>query len=116
MQSNRRKFITGLGTAAMFVPQTAFGANDRITYAAIATGGRGRGVSRLFSKLGAQCLAICDVYQPHLDLAQKDSPDAKPFGDYHELLSQTSGLDAVMIASPDHQHFPMLKCANRRHP
>ncbi|MBM3739310.1 MAG: Gfo/Idh/MocA family oxidoreductase [Acidobacteria bacterium] len=111
MQSNRRKFITGLGTAAMFVPQTAFGANDRITYAAIATGGRGRGVSRLFSKLGAQCLAICDVYQPHLDLAQKDSPDAKPFGDYHELLSQTSGLDAVMIASPDHQHFPMLKAA-----
>lgn len=95
----------------MFVPQSAFGANDRITYAVLATGGRGRSVSKTFTKTGAQCVALCDVYQPHLELAKKDSPDARTYGDYQELLEQEKSLDAVLIASPDHQHFPMLRAA-----
>ena len=111
MSQNRRQFLTAAAAAPLFIPQSAFGANDRISYALIAAGGRGRGVSRVFQKLGAQCVAICDVYEPHIELAKQDSPDAKVYGDYRELLAQEKSLDAVLIASPDHHHCPMLMAA-----
>ncbi len=111
MSQNRRQFLAAATAAPLFIPQSAFGANDRISYALIAAGGRGRGVSRVFQKLGAQCVAICDVYEPHIELAKKDSPDAKVYGDYRELLAQEKSLDAVLIASPDHHHCPMLMAA-----
>jgi predicted dehydrogenase len=108
MSSNRRDFLKAAAVAPLFVPQSAFGANDRITYGIIATGGRGRYLNRYFMKLGAQCVALCDVYEPHLEEARKDSPaDAKTYVDYHELLQQP-GLDAVVLAGPDHHHCPML--------
>lgn len=108
---DRRNFLTGaaLTAAPLFVPKSAFGANDRITYGLIAAGGRGRYLNDKFQKLGAQCLALCDVYEPNLQAAQKQSPDAKPFLDYNDLLAEK--LDAVVIASPDHHHAPMMLAA-----
>ena len=113
MESNRRDFLksTAIASAPLFVPSRAFGANDRITYGLIGSGGRGRSLNRAFQKVGAQCVALCDVYEPHLDLARKDSPaDVKTYVDYHDLLAQP-GIDAVAIASPDHHHCPMLMAA-----
>ena len=110
MPSNRRDFVKSASAALaapLFVPRSAWGANDRVTYGLIATGGRGRYLNDKFQKLGAQCVALCDVYEPYLDQARKQSPDAKPYLDYNELL-QHQGMDAVVIASPDHQHYPML--------
>ncbi len=104
---NRRDFVAA-GMAPLFVPGSAFGANDRLTYGVIATGGRGRYLNRIFQKVGAECVALCDVYEPYLQAAQKDSPPgAKPYAEYRELLEQ-KGMDAVVIASPDHHHCPML--------
>lgn len=112
MTTGRRQFLQGVAaTAPLFVPQSAFGANDRVTYGVIATGGRGRSVNRVFQKQGAQCVALCDVYAPNLEAAKRESPEGvKTITDYHELLQQP-GLDAVLIASPDHQHAPMLFAA-----
>ncbi len=112
MESNRRDFFrtAALTAAPLFIPRSAWGANDRVSYAVIGTGGRGRYLNDKFQKLGAQCVALCDVYEPNLQAAQKQSPDAKTYGDYHELLQHPS-LDAVVIASPDHHHCPMLLAA-----
>jgi predicted dehydrogenase len=107
MPIDRRKFIAALGSAPLFVPGRAFGANDRLAYGAIAVGGRGRYLNRKFQELGAQCVAVCDVYEPNIELAKKDSPDAKTFLDYNELLAEP-GIDAVVLAGPDHHHCPML--------
>jgi len=108
MESDRRHFlINTLAAAPMFVPQSAFGANDRVRYGLIATGGRGRYLQRIFQKQGAECVALCDVYEPNLELAQKESPKAKPYVEYRELLADKD-IDAVVIASPDHHHCPML--------
>jgi predicted dehydrogenase len=107
MTSDRRNFLTSLAAAPLFVPKSAFGANDRVNYAVIATGGRGRYLNDKFLKAGAQCVALCDVYEPNLALAQKQAPEAKPYVDYNELLEQ-KGIDAVVIAGPDHHHCPML--------
>jgi predicted dehydrogenase len=109
--STRRTFLAAAGAAPLYVPQRAFGANDRIVYAAIATGGRGRSVMRTFNKLGAECVAICDVYEPNIVEASRIAPEAKAHDDYEELLAKGSGFDAVLIASPDHQHWPMLRAA-----
>ena len=113
MDTNRRDFLkaSALSAAPLFVPPGAWGANDRITYGLIGTGGRGRSLNKSFQKVGAQCVALCDVYQPNLEAAQKDSPvDVKTYLDYHDLLAQ-NGVDTVVIATPDHHHCPMLLAA-----
>ena len=103
---DRRTFLT---TAALAASQ-ARGANDRISYGLIGSGGRGRSVSKVFQDLGAQCVAVSDVYEPNLDLGLKAAPGARSYLDYHDLLAH-KGLDAVLIATPDHQHCPMLLAA-----
>lgn len=103
----RRQATLSLATAPMFVPAAAFGANDRISYGLIAAGGRGRYLNKKFQEQNNVCAAVCDVYQPNLDAVLKDSPQAKVFRDYNDLLAM-KGIDAVVIASPDHHHCPML--------
>jgi predicted dehydrogenase len=111
MQPDRRRFLaSALSAAPLFVPRRAWGANDRVSYGLIGAGGRGRYLNQNFQKLGAECAAVADVYQPHLETALETAPNAKSYVDYHELLAQ-SGLDAVVIASPDHHHCPMLLAA-----
>src|SRR3989442_852624 len=103
---DRRTFLT---TAALAASQ-ARGANDRISYGLIGSGGRGCSVSKVFQDLGAQCVAVSDVYEPNLERGMKAAPGARSYLDYHDLLAH-KGLDAVLIATPDHQHCPMLLAA-----
>jgi predicted dehydrogenase len=110
MQQNRRKFLATAAAAPLFVPRSAWGANDRLAYGLIGAGGRGRYLNQNFQKLGAECVAIAEVYEPNAQAALKDSSNARTFVEYHELLA-APGVDAVVIASPDHQHCPMLLAA-----
>ena len=114
LDTNRRDFLKGaaipaatFAVAPMFVPSSAFGANDRPAYGVIAAGGRGRYLNKKFIKTGCQPVAMCDVYEPNLKEALNDSPGAKGYVDYHELLAQ-KGIDFVVLAGPDHHHMPML--------
>jgi len=106
---NRRQALS-TAIAPLFVPQSAFGANDRIAYGVIAVGGRGRYLNQKFSAQSNACVAVCDVFKPNIERALKDTPQARTFTDYEELLAM-KGLDAVVIASPDHHHCPMLLAA-----
>jgi predicted dehydrogenase len=114
MESDRRKFLSGsigtLAAAPLFVPRSAWGANDRLSYGLIGAGGRGRYLSTVFQKLGAQCVAISEVYEPNLEQAKQQAPGAKTYIEYRELLQQ-GGMDAVVVATPDHQHAPNLLAA-----
>ncbi len=107
MKSSRRAAIQALAAAPLFVPRSAWGANDRVTYGVIATGGRGRYLNKKFQQLGAQCVALCDTYEPNLEQARLDAPEAKGFAHHEDLLAHP-GIDAVVIASPDHWHCPLL--------
>src|SRR5947209_11095615 len=106
MKQDRRQFLNAALAAPLFIPSRAFGANDRLSFGLIGAGGRGRYLQQTFLKLGAECVAICDVYDLNVANAAKAGPDAKKYLDYHDLLAQP-GLDAVVIATPDHQHAPM---------
>lgn len=107
MHQDRRVFLKGLAAAPLFVPASARGANDRPAFGMIGTGSRGRYLHTTFLKLGAPCVAVCDVYEPFLQRAREDSPEAKPYFNYKDLLSQ-KGIDFVVIGTPDHHHCPML--------
>ena len=64
-------------------------------------------------KIGQQIVAICDVDKRQLDSALQINglTQAKPYHDYRELLDKESGVNAVIIGTPDHWHVPICKAA-----
>ncbi len=112
----RRKFLAtsalaGIGSPVFggLAPARVLGANDRIRVAILGSGGRARGVARVFN-LFPECeiVAVCDVYEPNRDEGMKlGAKEAKPYLDYHEILDRKD-VDAVLIGSPDHWHKQML--------
>ncbi len=86
------------------------GANDRINVGVIGVGGRGTGDARSFATVGAEknscrIVAVCDVYQKRLD-ANKEIHKCDGTLDYREIIARKD-VDAVIIATPDHQHAHM---------
>jgi predicted dehydrogenase len=80
------------------------GANDRVRLGLIGAGERGKYVASLFQKTGqVELAAVCDVYGQRIREAQEQAPGAKAFRDHRRLL-EFAGLDAVLIATPDHWH------------
>ncbi|WP_321473972.1 Gfo/Idh/MocA family oxidoreductase [uncultured Paludibaculum sp.] len=104
----RRTFLRSAGQAAIAWSALSYsrilGANDKINMGLIGAGERGRGVMSNFLKTGeTNLVAACDVYAEMIDRAQKLAPGAKGFKD-HRLLLEEKGIDAVLIATPDHWH------------
>ncbi len=117
MTVSRRGFIgraaaAGAVAAAFptIIPQSAFGANERLTLAMVGTGGRGRHLARQFCKLAeVRVVAACDADARELkkcvDEVNKAYSDAacQSFSDFRELLTRKD-IDAVTVATPDHWH------------
>lgn len=105
----RRDFIRTTGTvatAAMFMPHLARaeGANEKLNIANIGVGGRGG--AHLGAAGGQNLVAICDIDEGRLGGVAKRFPKAKPYTDYRKMLEEMKEIDAVMVATPDHSHFP----------
>src|SRR5204863_6198148 len=105
----RRKFLaTSAGvaaTSALTLPASAqpIGANERLNIGLIGTGGRCRHLMGALAKVpNTRMMALCDVYEPNLELAQKlAEPKAVTTRDYDALLGRQD-VHAVVIAWPDH--------------
>jgi len=81
----------------------AKGANEKLNIAAIGVGGMGSGDVR--SCGGENIVALCDPDQNALDRNAKTYPQAKLFRDFRKMLEEEQkGIDAVLIATPDHVH------------
>ena len=104
---DRRAFLIA-SAAPMLLSSSAAGANERVSVALIGAGGRGRRVLAAFRELGSPAPAVCDVYQPNLAKGIEASDDgAQGYGDYRRILERDD-IDAVLIATPDHWHVPMM--------
>jgi predicted dehydrogenase len=106
---NRRTFTktaAALGAmAALPVSARPTDSNDRIRLGFIGVGNRGDQLLDAFMvHKDAEVVALCDVYEPYLEAAQKKvGGKATLFHDYRKLLEQKD-VDAVVIATPDHWH------------
>jgi predicted dehydrogenase len=109
----RRDVLKGAGaalTATLFTGQIK-GANDRVAVGFIGLGAMGSGNLGYAMKVpGAQPVAVCDVYQPHLEraveAARKRDVQVKAVKDFREIIADRS-IDAVCISTPDHWHAYM---------
>lgn len=107
----RRDFLAAAAAAPLLLPASARGANDRVQFALIGAGGRGRGVASRFIELGAPCTAVCDIYEPNLAKGVEMAGDGTAtYGDFRRVLDRND-VDAVLIATPDHWHVPMMLAA-----
>lgn len=110
METNRRKFLTGVGAAAIATAaRPILGANDRVNLAVIGLGGRGKDHVNYYLKLPtAQITGLCDVNQAAVERAQAQverAGQAKPKG-YPEMrqVFDNKDIDAVSMATPNHWH------------
>lgn len=79
--------------------------NSNIQIALIGAGGMGRqDTITALNHAGIKLVAVCDLYQGHLDLAkQKWGSHIFTTRDYKEILGRPD-VDAVIIGTPDHWH------------
>lgn len=112
----RRKFLATAGAFTLASTYSrAVGANEKINVGVIGVGGRGTSVTREALKNGHNVVAMCDVAGFRMDRFAKVITDAKqpapaPYADHRKLLEH-KGLDAVIIATPDHHHRDVLVAA-----
>lgn len=120
--NQRRSFLqTSLVTAASLtvnsvLPKDVRGANDRLRLGVIGCGSRGNYLIdetlRVAAALNVEIVALCDVWKLNLErtaarLARRQPTKVQTFARYEDLLKM-SGLDAVIIATPDFAHTPIL--------
>jgi len=107
----RRKFVTQItgGTVAYaaFGNSSAgrvLGANDRVRFGLIGHGGRGDALLKAALRCtNVEAVAVADVYTRRLDEARQLAPAIQTYQDFRKLLDDRS-IDAVLIATPQHQH------------
>ena len=114
-ETPRRDFLKTAGgaalTASLFTGNVK-GANDRIAAAFIGMGRMGQGnLGYAMKQPGLEVVALCDVYQPNLEMAQaraqKGGQKPRAVHDFREILADKS-IDVVNISTPDHWHAYMM--------
>jgi len=133
---SRRQFLKAASAAVAFptvVSSTALGRagtapSDRITMAFVGIGKQGEGHLRGLSRTDdVQILAIAEVYRQFRDMAVQVVREAyagrqstgrgtydacRGYNDYREMFATRNDIDAVLIATPDHQHaIPVVQAA-----
>jgi predicted dehydrogenase len=118
----RRTFIrTSAGTAAgltlsSVLPRSILGANDRLRVGLIGCGGRGNYLLgetlKIAGSHNVEVAGLCDVWKVNLEktatrLAGAQTTKPRTFARFMDLLSMPD-LDAVLIATPDFAHTPIL--------
>jgi predicted dehydrogenase len=109
--SDRRTFMrqvlgggTAMAVSGLIPAGRILGANDRIRFGLIGAGGRGSAIFKAAIKApNTEPVAVADVYTRRLEHAKRIAPGVKTYSDFRRLLDDKS-IDAVLIATPQHQH------------
>src|SRR5438270_761843 len=64
----------------------------------------GQGSSDLNQMKSENIVALCDVDWAHAGHVFKQFPNAKRYKDFRKMLEEHKGIDAVVVATPDHLH------------
>jgi predicted dehydrogenase len=107
---SRRGFLVAAGavTTFMALPRHVLGGagqaspNSKLNIAGIGFGGQGAG--DLEQVKGENIVALCDVDWDYAAKTFKQYPAAKPYKDFRQMFDQEMSIDAVVVATPDHNH------------
>jgi len=113
----RRSFMTKSAAATagfMFLPQfISAGANKKLNIAIIGVGGRGR--ETMNSYINENIVALCDINETEIARSAGKFPKAKTFKDFRVMFDKMGKkIDAAVISTPDHTHFPAAMAAMQR--
>lgn len=115
---NRRNFlksagaagiVAGISTVTAVSQDRVAGANRRIRVGLIGCGGMGNGDLRDMLRLGAECVALCDVDDRQVAATAEsveknfNQKPALRTRDFRRVLDR-SDIDAVIVGTPDHWH------------
>jgi predicted dehydrogenase len=78
--------------------------SDRVALAVVGAGGRGADNIRDAVAAGAQIVALCDCDEQNAAESFAKYPDARKYRDWRRMLDAEKALDAVLVATPDHNH------------
>jgi len=109
--SDRRTFMrqvlggsTAMAVSGLVPAGRILGANDRVRFGLIGAGGRGKAIFKAAIKApNTEAVAVADVYTRRFEEARHIAPGVKTYSDFRRLLDDKS-IDAVLIATPQHQH------------
>lgn len=133
-QYSRRRFLQTAATATVL---TAFGApfisrawaaegakspfknlvprTRKVRVAGVGVGGKGYSDIIGAVDAGAEVVALCDVDFARGSRSFYAHPGAARYRDYRQMLEEMDAkIDAVIIATPDHMHFPVAMMAMQR--
>lgn len=118
--TTRRRFLAGMAAAGTFsiIPQHVLGApgqpsaNNRLNIAGVGVGGMGSNDIRRVPT--ENVVAVCDVDAGRAAAAAKPFPKAKIYADFRKMFDAEKGIDAVMVATPDHSHAVVTMAALKR--
>jgi predicted dehydrogenase len=80
----------------------------KLNIGCIGIGGQGSGDTKeLASFENVNITALCDVDESYASHTIKQYPGRPFYKDYRVMLEKEKGLDAVMVATPDHWHAPI---------
>ena len=108
---SRRRFVGGLAASAAaftIIPRRVLGGqgvtapSDTLNIAAIGAGGQAR--SDIAGCAHENIVALCDVDWTMAARSFAAFPEATRYKDFRVMLEKEKGIDAVIVATPDHVH------------
>ena len=105
---SRREFLGGAAAAAALtiVPRYVVPPSGKINLACVGVGGQGTADLGEFSKdADVKIVGLCDVDWKTVAGNMAKYPDAKKYRDFRKMFDEMDkGIDAVLVATPDHNH------------
>lgn len=124
MNKSRREFIkkSAIGVAGIAIGGMGMsaknyrrlpGANDKLNLAIIGCSYRGGNIGNwALENDMTNCVALCDVVPSRADDFKSEYPDARVFDDFRKMFDEMGNeIDACIIGTPDHSHFPIAMLA-----
>jgi len=105
------------GAAPLVLPRYVLGGrgfqapSDTLNIAAVGVGGMGR--RYLQACESERIIALCDVDHGFAAKVFQRYPKATVYSDFRKMLDKEKGIEAVIIATPDHSHAVVLMAALR---
>jgi predicted dehydrogenase len=104
-----RRAVTAASVAALVVPRHVLGGpayqapSDTLRIAGVGVGGMGR--RYIQGCAGERIVALCDVDHSFAAPVFRKYPEARVYRDFREMFDkEEKNIDAVIVATPDHNH------------